>query len=599
MNREHDKSFCSRSTTWNLLVVGLFFFLLVLLQGCGSGEKKDESKRPDQETQEGLSSEDIWRPSSPSSESLSLKPAPDEGAKRHSPRSVPEAETEKSRSMPPPSFPLAEEKEFEMEPFSLSPRESADLPPEPNIEEPTTGKLEYVLADEEEFPLQSEESTDTVTLYFGTNRTPVIGFAEMPDSLVMLFYLSVILAVFATMSVILFLLRRRNAVLAVSAIVFLLLTSVSSITAGRAWLETRNSANVLNFKPDPDHLHFGKCQVSIPPCHIAFQQERPSLIRLEVKEDPAKHIVLREKKKMKRSDFLAAINADMKEGKPSLLLFIHGYSTSFEDGARRLGQLAYDIDFEGIPVLYSWPSQGGILSYKEDLRMAEKAGKKLREFMQHLLEGTDAESINIVAHSMGNRVLTSALRGWDHPPEAGKGFQQIILAAPDIGIEQFCREMVAVVPRFGERVTLYSSPKDLPLNLSDLVNDEERIGGANRKLLLEQVMQLMKEYQIDLFDQYYASEALDTREAFSAIPGIDPVIFLPEWIDLSPNLGHNYYASNPTVVWDIREVIHQSTPPERRAWLMQESVSEEPPAVIWVLQEDLPMTAGRTTDTLQ
>jgi hypothetical protein len=159
--------------------------------------------------------------------------------------------------------------------------------------------------------------------------------------------------------------------------------------------------------------------------------------------------------------------------------------------------------------------------------------------------------------------------------------------------------MVQVVPRFGDRVTLYSSPKDLPLNLSNLVNAEERIGGANRQLLLEQVMQLMKEYQLELFDEHYSNEGTSTRESLSAIPGIDPVIFLPEWIDLSPNMGHNYYASNPTVVWDIREVIHQSTPPDRRAWLMQEAVTEQPPAFIWILQEDLPMTASRSNDKIQ
>ena len=33
---------------------------------------------------------------------------------------------------------------------------------------------------------------------------------------------------------------------------------------------------------------------------------------------------------------------------------------------RRTAQIAYDLKFEGAPIVYSWPSQEGLLSYTVD-----------------------------------------------------------------------------------------------------------------------------------------------------------------------------------------------------------------------------------------
>jgi len=56
--------------------------------------------------------------------------------------------------------------------------------------------------------------------------------------------------------------------------------------------------------------------------------------------------------------------------KPGVLLFVHGYNVSFEDAARRTGQLAYDLGFEGPTVFFSWPSRGSVTAYT---RRADRA----------------------------------------------------------------------------------------------------------------------------------------------------------------------------------------------------------------------------------
>ena len=38
-------------------------------------------------------------------------------------------------------------------------------------------------------------------------------------------------------------------------------------------------------------------------------------------------------------------------------VFIHGYNVAFDDAIYRTAQIAYDLSFDGPPILYSWPSR--------------------------------------------------------------------------------------------------------------------------------------------------------------------------------------------------------------------------------------------------
>src|SRR5665213_2039409 len=39
-------------------------------------------------------------------------------------------------------------------------------------------------------------------------------------------------------------------------------------------------------------------------------------------------------------------------------IYVHGFSTTFEEGINEAAQTAYDLQLPGKPILYSWPSQG-------------------------------------------------------------------------------------------------------------------------------------------------------------------------------------------------------------------------------------------------
>ncbi|MFX7906697.1 alpha/beta hydrolase, partial [Acinetobacter baumannii] len=77
-----------------------------------------------------------------------------------------------------------------------------------------------------------------------------------------------------------------------------------------------------------------------------------------------KHVILKTVGSLDRDAFVASLTdslaaADLHD----VLVFVHGYNVSFEDAARRAGQLAVDLKFGGRTLLYSWASAADAKQY--------------------------------------------------------------------------------------------------------------------------------------------------------------------------------------------------------------------------------------------
>ena len=276
---------------------------------------------------------------------------------------------------------------------------------------------------------------------------------------------------------------------------------------------------------------YGMCQVTIPSTHVPGEIESPSWLHFEYSPDPAKHIVLQSVQPLERDPFYIQLAA-MVASSPSkeAIIFIHGYENSFESAARQTAQLVRDAHFPGAPILYSWPSKNKVLAYTEDEDTVEWTTFHLRDFLEEVAVRAHAKKIHLIAHSMGNRALTSALdmiaarRGaQDRAP-----FDQVILAAPDIGADtltQFAREIRPMAQRW----TLYASENDDALLLSRFIHGALRAGQKSAYLLL--------------------ASGIDTVDA-SAVR--------------TDFLGHAYYAKSGSIIDDIRKILTTETPPELR-----------------------------------
>jgi pimeloyl-ACP methyl ester carboxylesterase len=242
-----------------------------------------------------------------------------------------------------------------------------------------------------------------------------------------------------------------------------------------------------------------------------------------------KYILLDSVTPLSRQDFVTALRKQI-SGSPGkdVFVFVHGFNQTFEDAARRTAQLAYDLDFDGTPMMYSWPSQGHLYSYFTDQEVIEPTGPRLAEFLDIVTSASGAERVHLVAHSMGNRVMIAALEIYlkAHPRKADRAaFGQLVFTAPDVDRKDFVAAF-ASLRGIAERTTLYASDSDLALRASKTVHGEPRAGSAG--------------------------------EGIIRLPGLDT-------IDMSglpaDALGHSYYAASGGAVYDLLHLLWRNDPP--------------------------------------
>ena len=238
---------------------------------------------------------------------------------------------------------------------------------------------------------------------------------------------------------------------------------------------------------DRGQFSYGVCQVSIPKGHKVGELEAPSLLRFEFTEDPALHVVLLD---VQRKDAVSyfkelseVINASDKK---QAFIFIHGYNVSFEAAARRTAQMAYDLKFNGAPIFYSWPSAGTLAGYPQDEGNIEWTVPNLRNFLKDVIKKTHAESIHLVAHSMGNRALTRVLTEASEYLNSDQlsVIKKIILTAPDVDAEIFKRDIVPKINAYNSDITLYVSSKDKALEASKKIKGYNRAGDSEEGIVL-------------------------------------------------------------------------------------------------------------------
>jgi alpha/beta hydrolase family protein DUF900/carboxypeptidase family protein len=113
---------------------------------------------------------------------------------------------------------------------------------------------------------------------------------------------------------------------------------------------------------DKEQISFGACDVQLPYERKVGDLPRPSIFRLQFREDPNKHIVLKNCEDLDSTHFFREVS----ERSPSVLFFVHGYCVTFAEAIYRTAQIVDDIGFGGAPICYSWPSKGRFLGYTAD-----------------------------------------------------------------------------------------------------------------------------------------------------------------------------------------------------------------------------------------
>lgn len=278
-------------------------------------------------------------------------------------------------------------------------------------------------------------------------------------------------------------------------------------------------------------LNLGTAEVVIPKGHQKGKLEGPSVFTFKAGNG---WVSLKSVEKKDSKQFYSELQKKVASSpRRDAFVFVHGFTTSFEDAARRTAQMAFDLNFSGAPILYSWPSGNQLWQYSVAENNAEWTMRHLRKFLLSVARNSGAERIHLIAHSMGNRPLINALDSLYQQEEA-RLFQQVILAAPDIDADIFAQVQAAVVG-VASRVTVYASEHDKALKVSEKFHSARRLGQRGPNLFL--------------------SKLADTVEASK--------------VDTT-QLGHLYYGDNPLVLQDLALLIFQDSPPPRATLIQRQ-----------------------------
>jgi len=238
-------------------------------------------------------------------------------------------------------------------------------------------------------------------------------------------------------------------------------------------------------------------------------------------------------------------------GSNTSLLFFHGLNNSFSDAAERLAQLVLDLDYVGLPVLFSWPSDAGrsdpcwpssgigATEYKKASEMALASQPYAVHTMDLLAYAL--RPFEVLAHSMGADLATNSVifrqstkdegfRPYDPTEAIAASPCSLVLAAPDISTKQFNVERRPKIIRRDRHVAVYCS-NDRALQASQITNSsDERLG--------------------------YCPMAKSPME------GIDLVAVTGKIQDF---FHHSYYLNSGKILEDIRHVLDCSDTPSNRA----------------------------------
>ncbi len=268
----------------------------------------------------------------------------------------------------------------------------------------------------------------------------------------------------------------------------------------------------------PNHA---RIVVAVPPSHKTGELELPG----RPPGDPKQHFVAADRDVFGDKDFIERIRKAVASRPPKdreVLVFIHGYNTRFDDAVFRFAQIVHDSGFKGVPVLFTWPSRGSLLSYPYDRESAVYSRDDLDNLLTAIATKSGARKFDILAHSMGGFLTAEVLRG---AAMRGNGryngkLDQAMFAAPDIDIDVFRRQLEKITPQ-RLPITVFVSADDKALGFSRFV-----WGSSNRA----------------------GSFTVTDPELAKRLEALNITVVDLSDVKSSDRLGHGKFAAAPSVV---------------------------------------------------
>jgi esterase/lipase superfamily enzyme len=231
--------------------------------------------------------------------------------------------------------------------------------------------------------------------------------------------------------------------------------------------------------------------------------------------------------------FLTSLEPHYVHGGRRVLLFVHGYNTTFAEAAATLACMHHHQGRHGAAVLFSWPAGTKALRYLYEQDLARVSTNALARLISLLSGAGKVDRIDIVVNSTGGSMLMRALHQLEETVgrEGMAAFKlnNVVLAAPDVDLESFVSSDLDLLTSSTKHSVIYSNREDRALGLSGIWSGGLRLG------------------RIEKLDDHQRTALEAKRDVIELVDITD----LPGPKDADGVTRHGAWYANPLVVTDL------------------------------------------------
>jgi len=259
--------------------------------------------------------------------------------------------------------------------------------------------------------------------------------------------------------------------------------------------------------------------------------------------------------------FTDAINAQLAVSKKKhVYIYVHGYKVVYENPVLVSAELWHFLGYDGAFIAYSWPSTPSKFAYIKDSDTSAGYARNFRLLLETVAERTDAEEIHVIGYSNGTRLVLRAMEqlALIHEGESADEIwdqlrlRNVILVGSDLDRGVFGSYLADGVLNVSKHLSIYMSPHDKALGVSQFLTRRERLGqlwgGKGGELHA-----LARKAMIDFKDQISFINVSDAE-------GSDT------------GNGHGYFRSSPWASSDVLMTMYYGLTPEQRGLVEQDDM---------------------------
>ena len=259
--------------------------------------------------------------------------------------------------------------------------------------------------------------------------------------------------------------------------------------------------------------------------------------------------------------FGEAIDAQLAASKKKhVYIYVHGYKVVYENPVLVSAELWHFLGYDGAFIAYSWPSTPSKFAYIKDSDTSAGFARNFRLLLEFIAENTDVEEIHIIGYSNGTRLVARAMEqlALIHKDESADEIweqlriRNVILVGSDLDRGVFGSYMADGLLNVSRHLSIYMSPYDKALGVSQFLTRRERLGqlwGGKGG----EIHPLARQALIDFRDQVSVINVSDAE-------GSDT------------GNGHGYFRSSPWASSDVLMSIYYGLTPEQRGLVEQEEL---------------------------